>query len=224
MTSTLSPKVTFTRKVDLRSRQAMTDFLAGHFRYSTMSSWNGLSSYANEVKVHHVLPDELVDKAFELIEVQETHDRLADRARDFDRRHNYRWQIGWNGRSGGYLVLYSGERRLSQHKSVCIACGQRNFTSVADTGTRCGRCGSESRVDREMFDIVTNSGTVGTDDRDELAEWTIDELRREVNLVQDFDRACDDVVDEMIYLCLGYEAVEEQVMVPRTVKVLQEVA
>jgi hypothetical protein len=225
MTS-LEPKKTFAQKVDLRSRQAMVEFLAGHERYYTMNSWNRSTSYANNVKIHRVLPDELFSQALDLLDIDEVRERLNDVLTDFAIRHGYRWQICWNGRSSGYLVLYRGERRLSEHKSVCTACGQRNFKSVSDGGARCGACGRGTRVDRDLYDIVIHSGWgVGEhDDEGEFADWAIDDLRDEVRVVQDFDRACDDVVDEMICLCLGYEVVEEQVMVAHTVKVLREVA
>lgn len=36
----------FYRPVDLRSRHEMTQFLSSHFRYPTMNSWNGCTSYA----------------------------------------------------------------------------------------------------------------------------------------------------------------------------------
>ena len=44
----------FSVKVDMRSRKAMTEFLENHFRYSTMNSWNGSTSYANNVKYYNL--------------------------------------------------------------------------------------------------------------------------------------------------------------------------
>jgi hypothetical protein len=40
----------FSRKVDRRSRAAMIAFLVEHFRYDTMNSWNGSTSYAHCIK------------------------------------------------------------------------------------------------------------------------------------------------------------------------------
>ena len=42
----------FEKKVDLRNKAKMIDFLENHFRYSTMNSWNGCSSYANCIKIY----------------------------------------------------------------------------------------------------------------------------------------------------------------------------
>ena len=39
----------FYRPVDFRSRHEMTQFLSSHFRYPTMNSWNGCTSYACNV-------------------------------------------------------------------------------------------------------------------------------------------------------------------------------
>ena len=40
----------FSKQIDTDNRQAMAEFLANHFRYYTMNSWNRLTSYANNVK------------------------------------------------------------------------------------------------------------------------------------------------------------------------------
>ena len=44
----------FQKKVDRRSRSAMVDYLQGHERYNTMNSWNRLTSYANNIKIHRL--------------------------------------------------------------------------------------------------------------------------------------------------------------------------
>lgn len=38
---------------------------------------------------------------------------------DFNEEHNFQWQTGTNGRSGGYLVLYQGGTKPSGYKSFC---------------------------------------------------------------------------------------------------------
>ena len=40
---------------------------------------------------------------------------------------------------------------LSDHKSVCTSCGQRNFTSVKETGNTCGKCGEANRIDKTFY-------------------------------------------------------------------------
>ena len=56
----------FYQKVNRRSREAMTGFLARHYRYNTMNSWNRSTSYANNVKIQNLdIPSELQDLAYD---------------------------------------------------------------------------------------------------------------------------------------------------------------
>jgi hypothetical protein len=58
----------FEKKVDLRSKHAMINFLSTHFRYNTMNSWNRATSYANRVKIPYLgLTREQANKAYELL-------------------------------------------------------------------------------------------------------------------------------------------------------------
>jgi ribosomal protein S27AE len=217
------PKKKFHRNVDRRSRRAMAEFLAGHFRYNTMNSWNDSTTYANKVKIYDVIPNDLQNKAFEVLEAQDSESQISYLLADFDREHDYRWQVGFNGRSSGYIVLYQGGWRPSQHKRICTTCGQKNFQ--AET-TKCGRCHAETMIDYKGRDVYTQPG-IGTDHGCDLDtfmdpdEWSMSDLRERVELVQEFDQLCDDVVAEFISLCEDYEVVEETVMVPHTVKVLR---
>ena len=47
------------------------------------------------------------------------------------------------------------------------------------------------------------------------------EIRERVELVQDFDRLCDTITEEYIYLCRNYRVAEEEILVPKTIKVLE---
>ena len=115
-----------------RTRKAMIAFLKGHFRYDTMNSWNASSSYAANVKVQRLTfpSNEVRNRAYDLVQTDEAMDDVRFIMQEFDRDHNYEWQVGFNGRSNGYIVLYQGGRKKSEHKSVCTNCGQRNFRSV----------------------------------------------------------------------------------------------
>ncbi len=45
---------------------------------------------------------------------------------DFDANHDHEWQAGFNGRSGGYIVLYKGFKVQDTHtKTICNHCGIR---------------------------------------------------------------------------------------------------
>ncbi len=213
---------TFAVKVDRRSKRAMAEFLAEHFRYDTMNGWNRMTSYANNVKVTRLELGDLEDRALELLDVEATYDSFNDRISDWGAESDYRWQAGFNGRSGGYLVLYSGGRRPSQYKRRCQDCGQRNYRAES---TVCGVCHSTNMVDYAGFEVYTNPG--GTDDGmsvDDFMELEMYQLRDRVDVVCSFDRLCDGLLADLVWMCQTYEVTEEVVMVPTTRRVLKEVS
>ena len=87
--------------VDRTDRQAMISFLAGHYRYDTMNSWNRATSYAHCVKIHALgLDREQTEKAFELLNV-DYWDDLSLVIEDFVVEMNGEFTISSNGRSSG---------------------------------------------------------------------------------------------------------------------------
>jgi len=103
----------------------MIAYLTNHFRYYTGNSWNRSSSYAANVKIHRIMPDDL--DGYDFLQTEEAFREGKDIIREFEERHKYEWQIFSNGRSSGYLVLYTGGMRPSGYKRHCIACGQQNY-------------------------------------------------------------------------------------------------
>ena len=77
-------------------------------RYNTMNSWNNSTAPAFNLKVYNVIPIELQNKVYEIQETDEYWEEVNNLIFDFQNKHNYTWQAGFNGRSGGYLVLYQG--------------------------------------------------------------------------------------------------------------------
>lgn len=206
----------FSKRVDKRSREAMTAYLSGHFRYDTMNSWNRSTSYACNMKIYNLgLDCETENKLWDLIQVPEFYDRLNELVEDFGRQHNYLWQAGWNGRSGGYLVLYQGGTKSSEYRSYCTHCGQKNYKSVAETGTRCGVCNEETRIDyiKPPLQIFSYPGR-DVDMDEDFEDWSIYELKQRTELVQEFDRLADDIVAETLYIAREHSAEERIVYVP----------
>ena len=206
----------FSKQVDKRSREVMTAYLAGHFRYNTMNSWNRSTSYACNMKLYNLgLDRDTMNKLWDLIEVPEFYDPLNELIEDFGRRHDYLWQAGWNGRSGGYLILYQGGTQPSEYRSFCTRCGQKNYRSVAETGTRCGVCNEEARIDfvkppMQIFSYPGRSIDMGEDYED----WSLYELRQRTGLVQEFDRLADDIVAEALRIAEEHSVEERIVFVP----------
>lgn len=77
-------------------------------RYYTMNSWNNSESLAYNLKVYNVIDHKLQDKVYDLMQAEDFYNEINEMIWLFDMSHNYEWQAGFNGRSGGYLVLYKG--------------------------------------------------------------------------------------------------------------------
>ena len=212
----------FSQRVDKRSRAEMTAYLSGHFRYNTMNSWNRSTTYACNMKLYKLgLDRETEDKLWDMIQVPEFYERLNERIEDFNWQHNYLWQAGWNGRSGGYLVLYQGGTKPSRYRSYCTKCGQKNYTSVAETGNRCGVCNEEARVDYIKLPMQIFSFPGRDVDMDEdFEDWSLYELQQRTELVQEFDRLADDIVAEALYIAQNHSVEERTVYMPTTELVL----
>ena len=163
----------FYQKINKRDKQEMIDFLQNHFRYDTMSSWNNSTSYANKVKVWDVIPGHLQDNAFELLETDMFYElHINWLLEDFD-MENAGYSAGFNGRSGGYIVLYH---------------------------------------DQYPGRDIDQSAT--------FEDWEMFELRDRVDLVQAFDKMCENVVNQMIHLAEKNKVVEEEYTVVKTRKVI----
>ena len=212
----------FSKRVDKRSRAEMTAYLSGHFRDNTMNSWNRSTSYACNMKLYKLgLDQETEDKLWDMIQVPEFYEWLNERIEDFNWQHNYLWQAGWNGRSGGYLVLYQGGSKPSGYRSYCTKCGQKNYTSVAETGNWCGVCNEEARVDyiKPPMQIFPFPGR-DVDMDEDFEDWSLYELQQRTELVQEFDRLADDIVAEALYIAQNHSVEERTVYMPTTELVL----
>lgn len=215
------------KEVDKHNRKAMTAFLKKHFRYHTMNSWNRSTSYANCIKLHRVdKPSDIDNDAWgEMFQVVEWQERMSDLLEDFSRKHNCQWQAGINGRSGGYVVLYRGGIKPSGYKSYCTDCGQKNYQSVPEGQTGiCGRCDAEARVNfkQTYMQVFTRPGK-DVDMHEDFEGWTSSELRERVDLIQEFDKLCDEIVRTYIEICMNYRIIDKEILESKTIKVLEPI-
>jgi len=217
----------FYKEIDKRYRETMMAFLKKHFRYNTMNSWNRSTSYANCIKLHNINKPADIDSDtwWEMLGITDWHEKLSDLLEDFGRKHEWQWQAGINGRSGGYVVLYQGGIKPSGYKSYCTHCGQKNYQAVPEIQTGiCGRCDAKERVNFENthMQVFTWPGK-DVDMYEDFEGWTLSQLRERVELVQDFDKLCDDIMAEFLDICRNYRIVEEEILVPKTIKILEPV-
>ena len=52
---------------------------------------------------------------------------------------------------------------------------------------------------------------------------TLSELRERVQLIQEFDRLCDFIEAEYIGLCKNYRITEDEILMPKKIKVLESI-
>lgn len=206
--------------MSLSRKKIMIDYLRKHFRYNTENSWNNSTSYAANVKINRLdIPSELRDTAYDLIDSGLIYPPIRCRMEIFEMDEDYKYQVGFNGRSGGYIVMYRGGKKKSEYKRICLDCGQRNYKS---TTTKCGKCGSEEMEDWEGYDIFSNPGK-DIDQGETFEEWSTEEVLERYRLVRRFDKMVEDCRKILIDYCKKYKVVEKQVPTTKTIKVLEKV-
>lgn len=156
------------KKVDLTSNKDCFNFLANHFEYDTINSWNGLRSIANNVKVYNI-PDIDYGEALKALE-DDDYFSINQEIKDWENDHPG-YQVGFNGRSGGYLVLY--KEGTNRHALI-----------TEDSDSPCNFRPDE--YENWKRDVQNDYGS--------LKDYH-NILVNQVKLVQDFDKLCDDLVE-----------------------------
>lgn len=95
----------FYTKINLNNEKEMFDYLKNHFTYDTMSSWNEEESIANNVKFYNLNLDG--DWSLALSNLEADNYELVNSFLEGFHTDHPNYQVGFNGRSGGYLVLYN---------------------------------------------------------------------------------------------------------------------
>lgn len=215
----------FYEKVDMRSREAIIQYLENHFRYNTMNSWNRSTSYANCMKVHRLdLPEDIMDKAFEMLDCSEIYDVFGRLLRDWADAQSWEWQVGFNGRSGGYLVLYHGGLDWKNARTAkCNHCGKLTWHNQ-DTPCTSDWCDGILQVLEKPKPQIFSQPGKSVDQDEDFNEWDVESLRERVKLVQEFDRLCDQVVDEFVYFVKNYDVVDKDILMPKSIRTLEPVS
>lgn len=154
----------FYKEVDYNNYEEMFNFLSGHFTYDTMNSWNNLRSIANDVKIWNLPVDS--DKALAVLEEDE-YFQINQTIKDWEEDHPG-YEVGFNGRSGGYLVLTSSKSNHHVFESDPDYCGK--FDNYQDW---------KESVEEDYGSLDAYKST----------------LEFEVKLVQEFDKLCDDLIE-----------------------------
>lgn len=166
----------FYKKVNKNNNKDMFEFLKNHYTYYTMNSWNGLYSIANNVKVYNLDIKGDCWKLLELLEL-DNYETINLEICEWEQLHKG-YTVGFNGRSGGYLVLYNENNNKHVFDNF-FDNSQQNFILDAD--------------DYKGFkELLHDCGYTLKDYKNELIKM--------VELVQDFDKLCDNLVAQCQYI------------------------
>ena len=153
----------YVKGIDITNDKQMFNFLKDHYQYYTLNSWNGLKSIANNVKVYNLKLSGNCYNALTFLQ-DDNYDDLNSMIEDWEYEHRG-YKVGFNGRSGGYLVLYNADD---------------NRTVLPDEVDYNDDYESYKEMCREYFGSV------------KAARYKLVEM---VKLVQDFDKLCDQLRD-----------------------------
>lgn len=154
----------YSKTINKQSYKEMYDYLHDHFTYYTMNSWNGLRSIANNVKLYNLDVDtELALRALE----EDDYCTIDQVISDWEDEHPG-YKVGFNGRSGGYLVLY--REKDNQHV----------FEEEYESPCKFDSYDSWKVCVREYYGSLKNYRPY---------------LLEQVEIVQAFDQLCDTLVD-----------------------------
>lgn len=173
--------------VDICSAKSMFNFINEHYQYYTLNSWNNLKSIANNVKLYNLKLDgdwgTACSYLFDEYDIGNLQEEISDMIRDWEDEHPG-YGLGFNGRSGGYLVIYNHDKKN----------GTVNFRSILPEWLT----GFDTY--EEWKDYILDYYAYSVKDM-------IPELREYTKLIRDFDKLCDDLRDLVNeYSKLDYEA------------------
>lgn len=101
----------YKKGIDITNAKSMFNFINEHFRYYTLNSWNGLMSIANNVKIYKLGLRGDYWEALKFLEAEQYY--TVNQLIKIWEKENPNYRVGFNGRSGGYLVLYNNNDNRS---------------------------------------------------------------------------------------------------------------
>ena len=104
----------YKKGLDISNTKQMFEFLKNHYQYHTMNSWNRLKSIANNVKLYNLELEGDWDNALSFLydEGSDLVYLINDTIEIWESEHEG-YSVGFNGRSGGYLVLYNKNNNVN---------------------------------------------------------------------------------------------------------------
>lgn len=180
-------------------------------KYNTMNSWNNSTAPAFNLKVYNVIPQEYRGRVYEVIQTEEYWDEVRGLISNFQVKYDYLWQAGFNGRSGGYLVLYRGGKNTEKIT-------EKDFEKNDTIYVR-GGIGWKSKAEIEAMGLMNKTITTRIYT---LPGKSIDFEEVPKIVLDDFKQLAINIVKLAIDYAKNYEVVDEEYCVTKTRKVFKE--
>lgn len=188
-----------------RTLEEKYQYLKNHFTYDIMNSWNNLKTIANNVKIYNLgLTREQKNKFFELLEVDvnEVYNYLNFVIEDFEELTET--EVFYNGRSDGYIVIVPKFDNVKRWEHIF------DWLNVSDI---------------QYFDTYKeykqeqNKYNGGCYYQELSANYSRkEEIEKAYYLIKAFDKLCDMLRAELIYILDNAKIKEETETIEQTVK------
>lgn len=167
-------------------------YIKEHFTYYIINSWNGLKTVGNNVKIWNLqLTDKQRDRFFEIIDIDNDYiyDNLGFNLQEFEDLTNM--EVCFNGRCGGYLIISPKFETYSKTMSIMDMFFSDDIYQFKDY--------AEFKKDSLDIEYLENDMKM-LDEKIEDCYY----------LIKAFDKLCDILRTELIYL-LDNAKIEEEI-------------
>ena len=182
----------FNKTHGIKTLKDKFEYIKNHETYWTMNSWNRLYSIANNIKAYNLgFSNAQQDKLYGFIECENFYQDINFMI------ENSGLNVGVNGRSGGYLVLYND-------KNNCCAiddcyCNFENYKEFLEHE----KAYVEFRIAQENCRCI---------------------VERDFELVKQFDELCDEIRNYVMYLIDNAKIEEkERILTQKYTEIVQKV-
>lgn len=176
-----------------KTLESKFEYIKDHFTYDIMNSWNNLESIANNVKIFNLkLTREQENRFFELVNIDEEYiyDTLNCDIELFKDLGDF--NIFYNGRNGGYLVIVPDFKLYNKNMNILDLFFSDNIYEY----------NTFKEYKKESLD--SSYGYDNTDFNDKLEECYF--------LLKAFDKLCDILRADLIYILNNAKIEEEKIL------------
>ena len=175
-------------------------YLKNHFEYDIMNSWNNLKTIANNVKIYNLgLTSEQQNNFFEINEADDNflYYETIEIIKEFERLTNT--QVYFNGRSGGYMIIVPDFEIAKRNEHIF------DYLNISDIQY----FDSYKEFKKEQNYYLQSYNM--------KASWK-NEIENAYFLIKSFDKLCDILRAELIYILDNFKIEEHEETYTKTIK------